>query len=134
MALPQLKKNPPRGWQAHNVQETDDECSTGSINTSRASLETRMGENCREDLQKLIDEHNQPVPRNRRTREFIEHLSIRSHEKRGQWWGLRAASLIGRNDAKCRNILSKYCEREGFESSKKGDLCSTVFKHIIQLK
>ena len=48
------------------------------------------------------------------TRKFIEHLTPHSLESKGQGWGLQAANLIGRNDVKCHNILSKCYLTEGF--------------------
>ena len=40
------------------------------------------------------------------------HMTPAPHclEKQGHVWGLQAANLIGRDDVKFRNILSKYCE------------------------
>ena len=46
-------------------------------------------------------------------REFIEHLTTRSLKKKGHGRGLRVENLIGSDNGKCHNILSKYIRLKG---------------------
>ena len=45
--------------------------------------------------------------------EVIEHLTLLSVEKQGHGQGLQVENLIGQDDVKCQNILSKYWKIEG---------------------
>ena len=60
-------------------------------------------------------------------REFIEHLTLHDLGKQGHGPGLWAANLIGRDDLKSRNILSKYHSHNAFSLHvKNNNVCLSV--------